>query len=244
MRNITLLELLQHGVHFGHQRSRWHPKMKPYIFTERNGVHIIDLEKTRTKLIEAMEFVEGTARKGGVIIFVGTKKQAQNIVRKYAQECGMPYIVNRWIGGLLTNFNIVKKLIDKLVNLKNQLVSGELQKFTKKERGQMTKRIEILEEMVGGLVELKKVPDALFVVDIKIEKTAIREAERKDIPVIALIDTNNDPTKVTHPIPANDDATKSIELLAQLVTESIKSGKEAAVKEENLVQKEIKAERK
>ncbi|MFA5107019.1 MAG: 30S ribosomal protein S2 [Patescibacteria group bacterium] len=229
MAEITLLELLQSGVHFGHQRSRWHPKMKPFIFTERSGIHIIDLEKTRERLLEALQFLRETAQKGGVVVFIGTKKQAQGIITRYAKESGMPFIVNRWIGGLLTNFSIVKRLIDKLTSLKKQQASGELEKYTKKEKATFLKRIDRLENLVGGLTELKKVPDALFVVDIKIEKTVIREAERKNIPVVAMIDTNNDPSKVTYPIPANDDATKSIELITKLVSESIQQGKKDRV---------------
>ncbi len=225
MQEITLLELLQSGVHFGHQRSRWHPKMKPFIFTERSGIHIIDLEKTREKLLEALQFLRETAQKGGVVVFIGTKKQAQGIITKYAKESGMPFIVNRWIGGLLTNFSIVKRLIEKLTGLKKQQASGELEKYTKKEKSTFLKRIDRLENLVGGLADLKKVPEALFVVDIKIEKTVIREAERKNIPVVAMIDTNNDPSQVTYPIPANDDATKSIELITRLVSESIQQGK-------------------
>lgn len=226
MEEITLLELLQSGVHFGHQKSRWHPKMKPFIFTERSGIHIIDLEKTKEKLIEALQFLKETAQKGGVVVFIGTKKQSQGIIMKYAKDCGMPYIVNRWIGGLLTNFSIVKRLIDKLTSLKKQQADGELEKYTKKEKAMLLKRMDRLENLVGGLSELKKVPEAIFVVDIKIEKTVIREAERKHIPVVAMIDTNNDPSKVTYPIPANDDATKSIELITRLVSQSIRLGKE------------------
>ncbi len=225
MREVTLLELLKSGVHFGHQKSRWHPKMKPYIYTERSGIHIINLEQTHQKLKEALRFVEETAQKGGVVLFIGTKKQSQGIIKKYAQACGMPYIVNRWIGGLFTNFPIVKKLIDKLTDLKDKQSSGELEKYTKKEKVSFKKKIEKLENLVGGISNLKKVPDAIFVVDLKIEKTAISEAVRKHVPIIAMTDSNTDPTKITYPIPANDDATKSIDLITSLISESVNEGK-------------------
>ncbi|MDD5567251.1 MAG: 30S ribosomal protein S2 [Patescibacteria group bacterium] len=221
MREITLLEMLKCGVHFGHQKSRWHPKMKPFIFAERSGIHIIDLEKTQQKLKEALKFVETTVSRGGMVVFIGTKKQAQNIVKKYALESGMPYVVNRWIGGLFTNFAVVKKMIEKLANLKKKKASGELEKYTKKEKVEFQKEIDRLETLVGGISGLKKIPEAAFIVDLKTEKTALQESRKKGIPIIALTDTNTDPTKVTYPIPANDDATKSIELITSLMSESI-----------------------
>lgn len=225
---ISLIELLKSGVHFGHQQSRWHPKMKQFIFTERSGVHIIDLEKTRTKLNEALAYAQDLSSRGGIIVFIGTKKQAQSIVKRHAEACGSPYVINRWIGGLLTNFSIIKKMIDRLLDLTKKQASGDLDKYTKKEQSEFKKEIIRLQTLVGGISELRKIPDAIFVVDLKIEKTAIREAQRKGIPIIALADTNTDPSKVTYPIPANDDATKSIDLITGLLTQSILAGKKLA----------------
>ena len=225
---ISLIELLKSGVHFGHQQSRWHPKMKQFIFTERSGVHIIDLEKTRTKLNEALAYAQDLSSRGGIIVFIGTKKQAQSIVKRHAEACGSPYVINRWIGGLLTNFTIIKKMIDRLLDLTKKQASGDLDKYTKKEQSEFNKEIIRLQTLVGGISELRKIPDAVFVVDLKIEKTAIREAQRKGIPIIALADTNTDPSKVTYPIPANDDATKSIDLITGLLAQSILAGKKQA----------------
>jgi small subunit ribosomal protein S2 len=225
---ISLLELLKSGVHFGHQKSRWHPKMKPFIFTERSGVHIIDLEKTRAKLNEAMEYVSDLSGRGGVVVFIGTKKQAQSLIKRHAEACESPYVINRWIGGLLTNFAIVKKMIDRLLDLKKKQASGELDKYTKKEQSEFNKEIVRLQELVGGISELRKIPDAVFVVDMKIEKTAVREAQRKGISIVAMVDTNNDPSKASYPIPANDDATKSIDLITGLISQSILAGKKLA----------------
>lgn len=242
MKDISLLEMLKNGVHFGHQKSRWHPKMKPYIFAERSGIHIVDLEQTREKLKEALTFLHDTASKGGVVVFIGTKKQAQGIIKKAAEDCGMPYIINRWIGGLFTNFAIVKKLIDRLHELKKSQESGDLEKYTKKEQTAIKKKIEKLEKLVGGISGIKKIPDAIFIVGLKNEKTVVREANRKNIPIVALADTNTDPTNVAYPIPANDDATKSIKLITGLVAESIKEGK-MAIKENVETVKEEKTKK-
>lgn len=228
MEEISLVEMLKSGVHFGHQKSRWHPKMKQFIFGERSGVHIIDLEKTRSQLETALEFARELSAKGGNIVMIGTKKQAQSLVKQYAEAAGAPYVVNRWIGGLLTNFSVVKKLLDELAELKQKQSSGELEKYTKKERAEFNKEIERLEQLVGGITQLKKIPEAIFVVDLKIEKTAIREALRCRIPVIAMVDTNCDPSKVTYAIPANDDATKSIDYVTRLLSNSILEGKKQA----------------
>lgn len=226
----TILELLQAGVHFGHQKGHWHPKMKDYIFIERGGVHIIDLEKTLEKLQTAVNFARTVAQNGGVVLFVGTKKQGQKIIERYAQETGMPYIVERWIGGLFTNFSHVKKLIKKYRDLKERQASGALLKYTKKERADFNKQIEKLKKLVGGLENLQKIPDAVFVLDAKKEKTAIIEANQRDVPVIGFCDTNINPENLTYPIPANDDAVKSIELITRVIAEAIKEGR---VKQEN-----------
>ncbi|MBI5765899.1 30S ribosomal protein S2 [Candidatus Falkowbacteria bacterium] len=225
MKLPTLLELLQAGVHFGHQKGRWHPKMKDFIFTERGGVHIIDLEKTVEKLQIAIDFVKETAQRGGVILFVGTKRQGQKIIEKYALACGMPYISERWIGGLFTNFSNVNKLIKKYKELTEKKESGALEKYTKKEQVEFHKEIEKLKKLVGGLAELKKIPEAIFVLDVKKEKTAVAEARKRKIPIVAFCDTNINPDLIDYSIPANDDAVKSIEIITSIISETIKEGK-------------------
>lgn len=242
MKEISLLELLKNGVHFGHQRSRWHPKMEPYIYTTRNGVHIINLEKTAEKLKEALDFLKGVAASGGVILFIGTKRQAKEIVRKYALQVKMPYLIERWIGGMLTNFSVIHQLTKKLKKLKADKESGELQKYTKKEQSEFHKEIETLEKLVGGIESLDKLPQALFIIDVKQEKTAVREATRMKIPMIALVDTNNNPTDIEYVIPSNNDATKSIEYITSLVAEGIQEGIEQ--RNNNSKKNEVKEEEK
>ena len=221
----TLLEMLKAGIHFGHKSSRWHPKMKPYIFGERNNVHIINLEITAKKLKEALEFMKKTAARGGVIIFVGTKAQAKEIVKKHAIDCGMPYVNSRWLGGTFTNFKTIKGVIDNLRKLKSEKSSGALEKYTKKEQSDFKKKIEKLETLVGGIENLTKLPEAIFVIDAKIEKTAIYEAHKKNVPVVGVSDSNINPEDLEYPIPGNDDAVKSIELFASLAAGAIKEGK-------------------
>lgn len=222
----TILELLSAGVHFGHQKGRWHPKMKENVFTERGGVHIIDLEKTLEKLQAAADFAREVAQNGGVILFVATKKQAQKAVEKFAKEVGMPYVVERWLGGLFTNFNNVHKVIKRYRDLKERREAGALAKYTKKEQSDFGKEIERLEKLVGGLSELKKVPEAIFVVDAKKEKTAVTEARKKKVKIIGFCDTNVNPDLFDYPIFANDDATKSIGLITSVIAEAIREGKE------------------
>lgn len=226
MKLPTILELLQAGVHFGHQKSRWHPKMKPYVFIERNGVHIIDLEKTLEKLEAALKAAQEIVAAGGLILFIGTKKQGQAMVRKYAEACGMPFVVERWVGGMFTNFANVNKLIKKFKELKEKRESGALAKYTKKEQALFGKQIEKLEKLVGGLVNLKKIPEAIFVLDIKREKTAVTEARKKRVPVFGFCDTNINPELLDWPVPANDDAVKSIDLILALFAEAIKEAKD------------------
>ena len=206
----SILELLQSGVHFGHQKGRWHPKMKPNVFIERNGVHIIDLEKTLESLKAAVDFVSQVAQTGGVVLFVGTKNQAQAIVKKYALFAGMPYIVEKWIGGMFTNFSNVSKLIKKYKTLKEERETGALAKYTKKEQVNFSKQIEKLEKLVGGLAELGRIPEAIFVVDAKREKTAVAEARKRGVKIVGFCDTNINPEFLDYPIFANDDAVKSI----------------------------------
>lgn len=220
-----LLELLKSGVHFGHQLSRRHPKMKPYIFTTKNGFHIINLEKTQEKLAEALAFVEKVVSNGGTILFLGTKKQAQTIVKKYAAETEMPFVTERWLGGTFTNFPEISRVTRRLTKLKKEKETGELGKYTKKEQLDFEKEIEKLERVVGGIENMKRVPDAIFIIGAEREKTAIAESIVKNVPIVAISDTNVNPDKITYPIPANDDAVKSIELITRLIAEAVKEGK-------------------
>jgi small subunit ribosomal protein S2 len=221
----TMEEMLKAGLHFGHQASRWHPKMEPYIYTTRNGLHIVDLKKTQSMLEQACEFAKKIVADGGDILFVGTKTQAQPLIEKYAAECGMPYIKSRWIGGLITNFKEVKKNIKRYLDLKKQSEAGEWKKYTKKEQIGLKKEMEKLQSIVSGLVTLDKFPKALFVVDIKYEKTAVLEANVKNIPIIAITDTNTNPEMVQYPIPGNDDATGGIEMVVQCIAQACSEGK-------------------
>ncbi|MBI5621927.1 30S ribosomal protein S2 [Candidatus Falkowbacteria bacterium] len=221
----TLEEMLKAGLHFGHQKDKWHPKMEQYIFAERNGVHIIDLEKTQIKLQAALQFITNTVKAGGVILFVGTKDQAKDSVTKAAQDCGMPYVSNRWLGGTLTNFPIILKLIKKYKDLKAKQETGGFKGYTKKEQLDFQEDIVKLEGRVGGIKDLKKAPDAIFLVDAKHEKTALTEAKKKGITLVVLCDTNINPTKIDYVIPGNDDATKGIEMIVALVAEAVKEGK-------------------
>lgn len=222
----SMEEMLKAGVHFGHHLSKRNPKMSPYIYTNRNKIHIIDLEETVSKLQLAMDYVSNLVATGGVVLFVGSKNQAKPIVEKYAKECGMPYINYRWLGGTFTNLGSILKLIKKLKELEQQSAKGELEKYTKKEQLNFHKTIERLNQLVGGIKELNRLPDAVFIIDIKKEKTALSESIKKGVPVIAMTDTNVDPSKVDYPIPANDDATKAIEMITSLIAEAAKRGKD------------------
>ena len=226
MNEEEILSMFKNGVHFGHRESKWYPKMAKYIHTSRNGIHIIDLEKTAAKLKEAVDFVQKVTKQNGLVLFVGTKRQARDIVKKYAQSVKMPYIIERWIGGVLTNFSVVSKLIKKFTQMKEQDKRGEFKKYTKKEQVDFQKEIQRLDKLIGGLEGMDRLPQALFVVDIGYEKTAIREAKRKGIPIVAMVDTNNNPDLAQYPIPANDDATKSIDFITNVIAESIKKGQE------------------
>ena len=226
----TLVEMLQSGMHFGHGASHWHPKMKPFIYGERNGIHIIDLEKTQVELEGALQTLKEIASRGGIILFVGTKIQAKSIVEKYADACGMPYVTQRWLGGTLTNFQQLKETLKRLKTLKDQREKGELKKYTKKEQLLLSREIEEMEIKIGGIQHLTKIPDAIFVIDVRTEKTAVKEAQVTKTKVIAVCDTNVNPSGVDVVIPANDDAVKSIELVCKLACEAIKEGKAAAAK--------------
>lgn len=225
----SLLEMLKAGVHFGHQSSRWHPKMKPFIYGERGGVHIINIEKTQAKLEEALAFVTETAARGGSIVFLGTKRQAQPVVEEYAKACGMPYINTRWLGGTLTNFPQIQRIIRHYLDLKDKSAKGELRKYTKLEQLQFSREIEELDGKIGGLSTLTKLPEALFVLDARHEKTAVREAITMKIPMLALVDSNVNPRGIRFVIPGNDDAVGSIEMVTKLIAEAVKDGKEKAL---------------
>jgi small subunit ribosomal protein S2 len=221
----TLLELLQAGAHFGHQKSRWHPKMEPYIFGARGGIHIIDLEKTLKELDSALSFVKNLAAQGKVILFVGTKRQARELVKTAAEACDMPYLVERWIGGMLTNFDEMKRRLRKYHSMKEQVQSGEVEKYTKKEQLKFKKDLAKMDRYLVGLSKLEKLPDAVYIADMRTEKTGLAEALRKQVPIVAVCDTNIDPTDATHPIPGNDDAVNSIRLFVNLISEAVIEGK-------------------
>ena len=221
----SLEELLMAGAHFGHRTNRWHPKMKQFIFTSKNGIYIIDLKKTKEKLEEALEFMTKLVTEGKSILFVGTKNQVSEPMKKMAIAAGQPYIVGKWLGGYLTNFAIVKKSVKKYLDLIEKKEGGKLEKYTKKERLDFDREIKKLELRVGGLASLSKLPDALFVWDIKEEETAIKEAQQKNIPIIAICDTNVNPDEVNYPIPANDDATKTIQLILDCLEDALSVAK-------------------
>jgi small subunit ribosomal protein S2 len=239
------LEMLKAGVHFGHLSSRWHPKMKPFIFGIRSGVHIIDVEKTAEQLVQTTDFVAKTVAKGGVILFVGTKRQAQDIVAKRAQEAGMPYVNVRWLGGTLTNFGQLHRLIKHYLDLKEKREKGELRKYTKLEQLQFDREIAELDEKIGGLATLSRIPDALFILDARHEKTAVKEASVMKIPIIALVDSNVNPTGISYVIPGNDDAYNSLDLIAKQISQAVIEGKQKAASEAKAaaeVRKAIEAE--
>ena len=222
---ITMKQLLEVGAHFGHQAKRWNPKMKPYIFTERNGIHILDLHQTLAATEKAYEFVREISSEGGKVLFVGTKKQAQDAVKEEAERAGGFYVNHRWLGGLLTNLNTIKTRVKRLKELEEMDADGTLDTaYTKKEAGLLRKEMAKLSKNIGGIKEMKKLPAALFVVDIKKEFLALEEAKKLGIPVIALIDTNVDPELVTYKIPANDDAIRSIKLFSQVIANAVIEG--------------------
>jgi len=223
---IELKDLLDAGAHFGHQSHRWHPHMEPYIYDVRDGVHVFDLVKTKEGLEKAIEFVRKTASLGGEIIFVGTKRQAQAIVKEEALKADMPYISERWMGGIITNWDHIKLSIEKLKDLKEKKEAGEFKKYTKKENILIDREIARLERFFGGLADLEDLPAAIFVIDVKKEKAAVREAAKKEIPVVAIVDSNSDPNLVDYVIPANDDAVGSIKLITEKIGLAAQEGKE------------------
>jgi small subunit ribosomal protein S2 len=225
-------ELLEAGVHFGHQTRRWNPKMKRFIFAERGGIYIIDLQQTLALLEEAHEFARNVAERGGTILFVGTKKQAQDAIEEQAKRVGMPYVNHRWLGGLLTNWRTISDRIDRLHDLRRQREEGQLELLPAKERIAMLAELEKLENNLGGVADLRRQPDAAFVIDLRKEQLAVRETRRLGMPVIALVDTNCDPDEADYPIPGNDDAIRACSLIARVIADGIEAGKQRVAPQE------------
>jgi small subunit ribosomal protein S2 len=226
MAKIDLKALLESGAHFGHQASRWNPKMKPYLYSVRDGVHVFDLAKTKEGLEKACDFVEQVTSQGGKIVFVGTKRQAREIVQEEAKKAGVPYVSERWLGGTITNWEQIKKRIDKLKQMIEDREKGEYKKYTKKEQLLIDREINRLQRFFGGIADLKDLPAAVFVVDVKKEITVVKEANQKKIPVVAMVDSNSDPDLVDYVIPANDDAVGSVKLVVGAIGEAAKKGLE------------------
>jgi small subunit ribosomal protein S2 len=215
-------EMLKAGVHFGHKKSNWNPKMRPYIFGIRNNFHIIDLEKTIEELNRALDFMKDIKEKKGKILLVGTRPQCQTLVGELAKKTKMPYVIFRWIGGLLTNFKTIRKRVEYLLDLEKKKSSGELGKYTKREQQKINEQIEKLKKKFGGVKDLEDLPQAILVVGIKEQMTAVREARRKKIPIIALVDTDSDPSLIDYPIPANDEAISALKFMLNKIEEVIK----------------------
>ena len=229
---VSMKQLLEAGVHFGHQTRRWNPKMAPYIYTERNGIYIIDLQKTVKKLEEAYNFVRDTAANGGNILFVGTKKQAQDAIKEEAARCGGYYVNARWLGGMMTNFKTMRTRVDRLNQLKTMQADGTFDMLPKKEVIKHLGEIEKLEKYLGGVKEMKKIPAALFIVDPRKERNAIAEARKLHIPIVAIVDTNCDPDEVDYVIPGNDDAIRAIKLIASVMANAMIEGRQGEQIEE------------
>ncbi|TCT26742.1 SSU ribosomal protein S2P [Melghiribacillus thermohalophilus] len=229
---ISMKQLLEAGVHFGHQTRRWNPKMKKYIFTERNGIYIIDLQKTVKKVEEAYQFVKDLAADGGNILFVGTKKQAQDTIKEEATRAGMFFVNQRWLGGTLTNFQTIKKRIQRLKDIERMEEDGTFDVLPKKEVVQIMKEKERLEKFLGGIKDMEDLPDAIFVVDPRKERIAVAEARKLNIPVIAMVDTNCDPDEVDYVIPANDDAIRAVKLLTAKMADAVLEAKQGEASEE------------
>ncbi len=222
---VTMKELLEAGVHFGHQKERWNPKMKRFIFTERNGIHIIDLQQTIQYFEKAYDFVADLVANGGKILFVCTKKQGQDIVKEEAERCGMFYVNKRWLGGTITNFQTIRKSVYKLKMLKKMEEEGVLEQLPKKEAMRLRRKREKLEKYIGGIENMNRLPDALYIVDVVREEIAVKEARKAGIPIVGLVDTNADPDLIDYPIPANDDAIRAIKLLTSRIADAVLEGK-------------------
>jgi small subunit ribosomal protein S2 len=235
---VGVKELLEAGVHFGHQTRRWHPKMRRYIFGEREGIHIIDLLQTVDRLEKARVFAQDLASRGGIILFVGTKKQAKDVVKEISAEAGMLYVNERWLGGLLTNFNTIRKRIQRLHDLRRLKVEGQLDLLPTKERMSMEAELEKLETNLSGVAGMERLPDAVFVADLKVEEIGVREANRLDLTTIGLVDTNCDPELVDYVIPGNDDAIRSCDLIIRAIGEAAATGRAAFMRQEEQARRE------
>jgi len=219
-------QLLEAGVHFGHRSKRWNPKMRSYIFTERNGIHIIDLQQTITHIDKAYEFLRDVSAEGGTVLFVGTKKQAQETITQEAQRCGMPFVNERWLGGTMTNFRTIRSRIDTLLSLEQAKERGDFQQMTKKEGLTRERELEKLQHRLGGLRNLRRLPDALFIADVRREVNAVAEAKSLGIPIVAMVDTNCDPDPIDYVIPANDDAIRAIRLITGKMADAVIEGQQ------------------
>jgi small subunit ribosomal protein S2 len=228
MKAITLMDMLKAGVHFGHKTSLWNPKMAGYIYTQRNNIHILDLEKTKIKLTNALTFVREVASRGGNVLFVGTKRQAKEVVRKAAESAGMPYVVTRWLGGTFTNFRTIQRTIKKMERYEKMIADGEIKKYTKKEQLMIAREVEKMKQFFSGIKDMKKLPDAIFVLDVKYDHIPVEEAKQSKVKIIGLVDTNSDPSKVDYVIPSNDDAIKVIEFMANAIADAVNDGKNSA----------------
>jgi len=236
MSSVTMKQLLEAGVHFGHQSRRWNPKMKPYIYTERNGIYIVDLKKTLRLLRDATRFVRDEVAGGAQVLFVGTKKQARDIVRENASECQMHYVNNRWLGGLLTNFRTVRRSVLRLIELEKKFADGSINQYVKKEQSALAKEMESLRKNLDGIKKMDKLPDVLFIIDPSKETIAVKEARKLGIPIVAVVDTNCDPDDIDWVIPGNDDAIRSIKLMCGAICEAVKEGQMAVSADEMGVQ--------
>ena len=240
---VSMKQLLECGVHFGHQTRRWNPKMKPYIFTERNGIYIIDLQKTVKGLEKAYDFVREVSKSGGTLLFVGTKRQAQDPIREEALKAGQYYINQRWLGGLLTNFTTIRRRVTRMVELQGMEESGSINKYPKKEIIKLRKEKDKLEKYLSGIKEMKEIPDALFIIDPRRETIAVLEAHKLGIPVISIVDTSCDPDVIDYPIPGNDDAIRAIELVVGLMANAFIEGRQGQdAKVENVKEAEEEVE--
>jgi small subunit ribosomal protein S2 len=221
---VSMKALLETGVHFGHRTRRWNPKMKPYIFTERNGVHVIDLQQTIAAIERGYELVRDAIAAGGTLLFVGTKRQAQETIAQEAHRCGMPFVNQRWLGGTLTNWRTIRQRIDHLLNLEARRDRGDFERLTKKEALGLQRQIEKLNNRLGGIREMRRLPDLIFIVDVRRENTAVKEANKLRLPIIAMVDTNCDPDPIDYVIPANDDAIRAIKLITSKVADAVLEG--------------------
>lgn len=235
MKDVSLKELLEAGCHFGHKVSRWHPKADTFIYQSREGIHIIDLAKTKAGLVEAAHYVKKLAEDGKILLVIATKRQAKGIVSDAAKRAGLPYLTNRWVGGFMTNWEEVKKNIEKVLKMRDDRTNGAWKKFPKHEQVKLEKDLRKLEMVYAGVTELLKLPDAVFIIDIKTEHIALNESQRKEIPVVAIVDTNSDPNSVDYAIPANDDAVGSLTFLTNHIMDAFIEGREIREKEEGKI---------